>query len=136
MNGLPAPSPRKYLEREMDDAAREFYRRWRAGGQLTSTSCDRCEAVAFPPRERCARCGASTRWVPLPARGTLYAFTTQEGALRFRAPWVLALAEFDGAVLPGVLDEPFERLRIGLSVTASPHPEEETGLTLVRFELC
>jgi uncharacterized OB-fold protein len=134
VSGPPPPSAGKYIEREMDDVAREFYRRWRHDGRLMTTRCDRCDATGFPPRSRCARCGSNERWVPLPDQGRLYAFTTQEQALRFHPPWVLALADFGGAIVPGVVQEPYESLGVGQPVTAVAHDEPDTGLTLVRFE--
>ena len=134
MNGFSLPPAVKYLTREMDDLAREFYRRLGDDGVLATTRCDRCDQSSFPPRARCVHCGSSQRWVPLPESGRLYAFTTQERALRFQAPWVLALAEFGDVVVPGVVDQRYEALSIGQAVTAAGKQEPDTGLTLVRFK--
>ena len=132
---VPPPPPAvKHLAREMDDVAREFYRRWSEDGVLATTRCERCAETRFPPRSHCGRCGASQVWVTLPATGRLHAFTTQEGALRFAAPWVLALAEVGDVTIPGVVEQPYESLHIGQEVGVAPHPEPDTGLTLVRFE--
>jgi uncharacterized OB-fold protein len=128
------PHPAKYLHREMDEAAREFYRRLEQDGRPATTRCEPCGRTTFPPRMRCPRCGGDQTWVELPRRGRLHAFTTQEGALRFRAPAVLALAELGDVVVPGIVNAPYEALRIGQAVAVHPHPEPETGLTLLRFE--
>jgi uncharacterized protein len=47
--------------------------------QLIGSRCDDCCAVTFPTATRCPRCGKSTmREMPLPRRGTLISWTTQE----------------------------------------------------------
>jgi uncharacterized OB-fold protein len=122
----------KYLRREMDAAAREFYRRL-GDGQLAATRCDRCERATFPPRARCPTCGEPQGWVELPRSGRLHAFTSQESALRFAAPAVLALAEVADVVLPGIADGPYEALLIGQAVRIELRPEPDTGLTLLAF---
>lgn len=131
--GPPAPSPQKYLRQEMDASAREFYRRLAEEGQLATTRCERCARTAFPPRERCPGCGGQLAWVELPRRGRLYAFTSQETALRFRAPALLALAELGEAVVPGIVRAPDAELRIGWEVWVEPFSEPDSGLTLVSF---
>ena len=128
------PNARKYLDHVMDDVAREFYRRLADDGELATTGCEPCGQRFFPPRRRCPECGEATGWVDLPREGVLHAFTTQETAVRFRAPDVLALAEVGGVVLPGVAAAPFEELAIGRPVRVALRPEPETGLTLLAFE--
>ena len=130
--GLEPPSPSKYLLREMSPAAEEFYRRL-ANGQLCTTGCGSCGGTSFPPRERCPLCGAAETWVELPMQGRLHAFTTQETALRFAAPAVLALAELGEAVVPGIMNAPYAELRVGQSITVRPFSEPESGLTLLEF---
>jgi uncharacterized OB-fold protein len=127
-----APAPDKHLRRAMDETARSFYARLEAGDPAT-TRCPECGVTAFPPRPRCARCGGATEWVGLPRRGVLEAFTTQETAIRFRAPAVLALARVGDVVLPGIAAAPYEDLAIGDEVELEPFAEPETGLTLIRF---
>lgn len=132
MSGIPNPPAVKYLEREIDDLAHEFYRRLEQG-ELATTRCEGCRETSFPPRSRCPSCGGSAHWVTLPGQGRLHAFTTQERALRFTAPSVLALAEFGDAVVPGIVEERYETLSIGQPVEVDRRPEPETGLTLLRF---
>jgi len=134
VSGIPAPEPSKYLRREMDPAAREFYRRLGAEATLATTRCERCEVTAFPPRLRCAQCGGAQVWVELPRTGRLHAFTTQETSVRFGPPTVLALADVGGVVLPGVVDAPYDSLAIGQEVTIELREEPDTGLTLLAFE--
>ncbi len=128
-----APAPGKYVTRDLHAATREFYDRLARDGRPSATRCATCELTTFPPRERCPRCGAVQEWVALPQEGTLHAFTTQEGALRFRAPVVLALVEVGGVVLPGVMDGPYESLRIGDPVRVGAKAEPDTGLTVIEF---
>lgn len=135
MSAIPAPERSKYLVRDMDPAAREFYRRLAEEASLATTRCEACEVTAFPPRVRCARCGAPQTWVELPRHGRLHAFTTQETSLRFSAPAVLALAEVGEVVLPGIVNAPFDTLAIGQEVRVELRSEHETGLTLLAFEV-
>ena len=69
----------------------------------------------------------------MPGEGWLYAFTTQETALRFSAPTVLALAELGPATLPGIVRAPYADLRLGQAVSVRPFAERDTGLTLLEF---
>jgi uncharacterized OB-fold protein len=131
--GAPDPTPAKHLLREMDAAAREFYRRLSQDGRLATTRCERCARTSFPPRTVCSTCGGPLAWIELPHRGRLYAFTSQETALRFRAPAVLALAELGDVVVPGIAAAAHSELRIGQEVWVQPLPEPETGLTLLSF---
>jgi uncharacterized OB-fold protein len=117
----------------MHEAAREFYRRLAEEKQLATTRCDRCGLTRFPPLGRCPACGGQTAWVELPREGRLYAFTTQETALRFRAPAVLALAEVGAVVVPGIAHPPYAELAIGQPVRVEPAPEPDTGLMLLEF---
>lgn len=130
---LPAPSPAKYLEREMTPAGSEFYRRLAETGRASTTRCESCRVTTFPPRPRCSTCGAEQVWAELPEVGCLYAFTTQETALRFGAPAVLALARLGEAVLPGVVHARYRDLRIEQAISTRTFAEPDTGLTLLEF---
>jgi uncharacterized OB-fold protein len=127
-----AVAPGKHLDRDRDAMAREFYRRLENGTAAT-TRCRQCGTTRFPPRERCATCDAQTEWVDLPREGTLHAFTTQERALRFGAPAVLALVALGDVVVPGILDGPIEELAIGDEVALKPERVDELGLSVCRF---
>ena len=127
-----AIAPGKHLDRDRDAMAREFYRRLEAGAAAT-TRCTECGTTRFPPRSRCAACDAATEWVDLPRRGRLHAFTTQERALRFGAPMLLALVELGDVVVPGVLDGPMDDYAIGDEVELVPERVDELGLSVCRF---
>jgi uncharacterized OB-fold protein len=124
------PAPAKWLEREMTPVAREFYRRL-AERRPATTRCEPCRRSDFPPRERCPQCGSEEAWVELPPEGRLHAFTTQETALRFRAPAVLALAELGEVVVPGIVERPYEELAVGDRLRVEVRDEPDTGLSLI-----
>jgi uncharacterized OB-fold protein len=126
------PSAR-YLLRDMDTDAAEFYRRLATDRHVATTRCEPCTITSFPPRSRCAECGAETEWITLPDTGHLHAFTTQESSIRFRAPAVLALAELGDVVVPGIAGGSFGELEIGQAISIELRDEAETGLTLVWF---
>ena len=130
--GLPPPSPGKYVERALDDAAREYYRRLAESGTPATTRCPACEQTSFPPRLRCPACGGEVEWVELPKRGTLYAFTTQETAVRHAAPALLALVQLGDVVVPAISGAAYEDSQIGDEVDVEPMPEPDIGLTLLR----
>ena len=128
-------APGKHLDRERDAPAREFYRRLADDGVASATRCPACGRTSFPPRARCPDCDRETEWVALPTRGRLHAFTTQERALRYGAPAVLALVELGEAIVPGVLDGPYDALTIGDEVELVPERVDELGLSVCRFGL-
>jgi hypothetical protein len=124
----------KYVLREMDGAAREFYRRLE-GGQLATPFCVQCGSPWFPPRRRCPACAGATEWRELSGRGSVYAFTCQEPGLRFTAPAVLGIAEMEeGVRLFGVFEAAFEALSVGQPIDAHLL-KDEWGLTLIAFRL-
>ena len=76
-----------------NEASQEHYRRL-AEGELCATKCDACSAITFPPRSHCPDCfGDQVSWVPIGEGATLYAFTTQGRALRFRVPAVVGIVD-------------------------------------------
>jgi uncharacterized OB-fold protein len=129
---LPGPSPAKYVERAMDAAAREFYGRLADGRPPATTRCSACAETRFPPLARCPACDGEVEWVELPRRGSLYAFTTQEAAIRFPAPAVLALVQLGDVVVPAIAGAGYDELEIGDEVEVEPMPEPDLGLTLLR----
>ncbi len=80
-----------------DEASKEFYRLLK-DRQFKTTRCKNCGSTALPPRLFCPSCfGTKVEWIDLPKRGTLYAFTQQERALRFNKPDVIGIVELEGA---------------------------------------
>ncbi len=97
-----------------DAATVEFYRRMKER-LFSSTRCESCGEVAFPPRSFCPFChGRTVTWVDLPRRGKLYAFTQQHKSVRFLTPDVLGLVELAGVGrILSRIDAPMESLAIG-----------------------
>jgi uncharacterized OB-fold protein len=122
----------KYVLRDMNAAAREFYRRL-DGGELATTFCAACDEFRFPPRRRCTLCSGATEWRRLSGRGSAYSFTQQTRALRFTAPAVIGIAELEeGVRLFGLFEAPFETLAIGRPIEVHPR-RDSSGLTLLGF---
>jgi uncharacterized OB-fold protein len=124
----------KYVLRDMDAPAREFYRRLEAG-ELATTFCTSCDRYVFPPRERCPDCSEPLDWRTLSGTGEVYAFTQQERGLRFTAPDVVGIAELEeGIRVFGVFDNEYGELAIGAPVEVRLR-RDIPGLTLLAFTL-
>ena len=91
----------------------EVPRNWRtqrARYALEGTVCRRCEAVSFPPRDRCSRCG-SEEVEPrrLSGRGEIYSYSTVfQGPNGFAetAPYLVALVRLvEGPLVAAQLTE-------------------------------
>jgi uncharacterized OB-fold protein len=98
-------------------ATEEFFTRLR-WHKLSTTRCEACKEVAFPPRTFCPSCRSSrVEWIDLPTRGKLYAFTTHDKSVRFNPPDVIGLVELEGVgrILTRI-DAPLASLKIGQEV--------------------
>ena len=66
-------------------------------GQLTSTRCQLCGIVSFPPRNLCRGCWSrDLAWVDLATHGTLYSFTrvhVAPGAFRGDTPYAIGIVD-------------------------------------------
>lgn len=133
MTSTQPPDPAKHLRRLGDPVADEYHRRLEASGRPWTTRCPACKETRFPPLSLCPHCGRETDWTELPTCGRLHAFTTQESALRFRAPAVLALVDVGPVVVPGITESPLDRLSIGQEVYVEVRTEPETGMPVLVF---
>lgn len=107
-----------------DRAARKFYENL-AAGKLTAVRPKRKGAVAlYPPRGFDPATGTDeVEWYELSGKGTLFAFTQQDRALRFSRPDVIglvALADLDGARILAKIEAPFSECRIGMPLQFVP----------------
>jgi uncharacterized OB-fold protein len=116
-----------------DAPSRRFFAELRAR-RLATTRCRACRRLWYPPRAWCPGCLAEDLdWERLSGRGRLVAFTTQETALRFRAPEVIGLVELEeGVRLLTAVAGRYEELAVGEEVTVE-FVEVEPGLVLHRF---
>jgi uncharacterized OB-fold protein len=110
------------IEHHDDGAVREFYRRLREDRQLCTTRCTACARFAYPPRPFCPHCLCEkVEWVPIGEGATLYAFTTQQRALRFKAPDVVGIVEVPGVGrIASKINAPYDALRIGQRLRFEP----------------
>jgi hypothetical protein len=115
------------------DAASAPY--WNAAreGRLLIAKCESCGQVHHYPRPFCPHCW-SEDVAPVQANGTgtLYTFSTVHvndlAPFKERLPYVAAIVELDeGPRLMTTIEgvEP-DRLRIGMTVTATFHPVDDT----------
>jgi uncharacterized protein len=95
-------------------------------GKLTAIKCGGCGALAIPPKELCPECG-ERHWAPVPlsGEGTIASFTVIRVAPRGHggdAPYAIAAVRLqEGVSLLGrVVDIPFEKLTVGLTVHFRP----------------
>lgn len=88
--------------------------------RLTSTRCEDCGKVSWPPRTICPECISDRlAWVDLPTEGTVYAFTVQRSGipLGYKAPMIFALVDFGAVrILAAVVDSDPERIKVGSRV--------------------
>ncbi|AHG03961.1 hypothetical protein HALDL1_10370 [Halobacterium sp. DL1] len=81
----------------------EFYDRLREGS-LSTTQCEDCGELHFPPRVVCPECTSDDLdYVSLPHEGTLFAFSTVRGSgplgMTDDVPFVTGVVELDGVDL-------------------------------------
>ena len=119
-----------------------------SGPALYGAQCAACGAVIFPAAPGCPRCGEDRmESVELPARGTLYTWTTQEFLPKLPylgpetpqtfEPWAVGYVELDGQLrVEGRLyDVDPEDLRFGMEfeVVVRPFRTTEDGSEVHTF---
>lgn len=90
-------------------------------GRLTTTKCDKCGELPWPPRTVCPQCMSNElTWVDLPKRGKLFAFTVQQAGVAhiFQAPLLVGMVEFDNGlkIFSRIVEANPESLSIGSEV--------------------
>lgn len=112
----------------------EFYERLRDGA-LTTTACDDCGAVHFPPRVVCPEClGDGLSYTSLPDRGVLHSFTEVRGPTPVgmdESPFVVGVVDLGPVRLSARIDDAaYDDLAIGdavrLAVVDVEGPGDET----------
>ena len=95
-------------------------------GELVGIRCQRCGALAIPPKEFCPAC-SERAWqpVPLSGEGTIASYTVIRVAPRGHAgdaPYAIAAVQLkEGVSLLGrLIDIPLDRLAVGLPVRFRP----------------
>ncbi len=100
----------------------EFYDRLREG-DFSTTQCEDCGALHFPPRVVCPECTSDDlEYVSLPHEGTLFAFSAVRGSgpLGMETPFVTGVVELDSVdvrLSARITDAEYDDLSIGDSVS-------------------
>ena len=95
-------------------------------GKVMATRCKECGGSYFPPKADCPKCLSSdVEWFEVRGTGKLLTYTiVNYGPTGFEndAPYILALAEFDGIQLFGRLSRDIgeKDIQVGMSLTVSP----------------
>ncbi|MDJ1434390.1 OB-fold domain-containing protein [Halostagnicola sp. A-GB9-2] len=88
------------LQSEEETRIHEFYDRLREDS-LSTTRCDECDALHFPPRIVCPECtGDDLSYTSLPHEGTLFAFSVVRGSapigMTDDVPFVMGIVDLEG----------------------------------------
>ena len=95
-------------------------------GRVMATRCRKCGASYFPPKADCPRCLSSdVEWFEIKGKGKLASYTlVNYGPTGFEAdaPYILALAEFNGIQILARLSRDIEEkdIKVGMSLVVSP----------------
>ena len=95
-------------------------------GKVMATRCKECGVSYFPPKADCPRCLSSdVEWFEVEGQGKLMTYTiVNYGPSGFEndAPYILALADFDGVQVFGRLSRDIgeKDIQVGMSLTVSP----------------
>ncbi len=95
-------------------------------GKVMATRCKKCGVSYFPPKADCPRCLSNdVEWCEIKGKGKLMTYTiVNYGPTGFEndAPYILALADFDGVQVFGRLSRDIEEkdIQVGMSLTVNP----------------
>lgn len=96
-------------------------------GRLTTTKCEACGHISWPPRSVCPEC-ASDRltWIELPSRGTVDEFTISYAGhpVQFGPQIILARVALEGGptILSRLVNTPAEEVENSCSVELVVYP--------------
>jgi uncharacterized OB-fold protein len=94
-------------------------------GRVMATRCRKCGGSYFPPKADCPRCLLSdVEWFEIKGKGKLASYTVVNyGPTGFEneAPYILALAEFNGIQILARLSRDIEEkdIKVGMNLTVS-----------------
>jgi uncharacterized OB-fold protein len=95
-------------------------------GRVMATRCRKCGGSYFPPKTDCPRCLLSdVEWFEIKGKGKLASYTVVNyGPTGFEneAPYILALAEFNGIQILARLSRDIEEkdIKVGMNLRVSP----------------
>ena len=101
-----------------------FYDSLRERKRLTTTKCNNCESVHWPPRIVCPECiSDDLGWIDMPSEGKIYTYTVQVVGLAagFKPPVVFAVIEFENGIriFSALKDVKPEEVQTGMDVVLS-----------------
>lgn len=87
-------------------------------GKLTTTKCNKCRHVFWPPEVVCPEClSDDLEYVDMPKRGKIYAFTVQVAAIPpgFKPPLIHAMIDFENGIriISPLVDTKPEDVKLG-----------------------
>lgn len=95
-------------------------------GKVMATRCKKCGATYFPPKLDCPKCSSSdVEWFEIKGSGRLATYTiVNYGPTGFEddAPYILAIADFDGVRVFGRLSKDIKEsdIKLGMGVKVIP----------------
>ena len=95
-------------------------------GKVMATRCKKCGATYFPPKLDCPKCSSSdVEWFEIKGGGRLATYTiVNYGPTGFEddAPYILAIADFDGVRVFGRLSKDIKQsdIKLGMGVKVIP----------------
>ena len=95
-------------------------------GKVMATRCKKCGATYFPPKLDCPKCSSSdVEWFEIKGGGRLATYTiVNYGPTGFEddAPYILAIADFDGVRVFGRLSKDIKEsdIKLGMGVKVIP----------------
>ncbi|TAK34875.1 MAG: Zn-ribbon domain-containing OB-fold protein [Chloroflexota bacterium] len=104
------------------------------GGMLTTSQCEECGTVPWPPRTVCPSCFSDKlRWIELPSRGKVDVFTVQWAGHPpvLDTPLILAMVSLPGApaIVARIVDTAPDEMEDGCEVELVVLPVERDRVT-------
>lgn len=100
-------------------------------GRFMTTRCKKCGAAQFPPKMDCPSClESNAEWFEVAEKGSLVTFTTVHygpSGFEDKAPYTLAVADFDGVRIFGPMSKSvsIDDIRPGMTVKIYPVKDGE-----------
>lgn len=98
----------------------EFFEKLKEG-TLATTKCGSCGNLSWPPRVVCPKClSGDMKWVTMPSRGKIFAFTTEIAGLPpgWDTPLIIGIIELENGlrIQSRIVNAKPEDLKIGTEV--------------------
>ena len=111
--------------------------KWNEGlaqGKILATRCQNCQRVFLPPRGDCPCGKGEVEWFEMNPEATLATYTVimfAPESMSDRAPYVVAIAEFEGGVrMLGHLFANPSAIKVGMKIKAKPEQIDKNRITM------